>query len=60
MRFPVDKSQESQDNIKDTMIGTIASIISNSAIYEEGTIITTMAYYEDKIKVSARTVGRNG
>ena len=49
-----------QDNIKDTMIGTIASIISNSSLYEEGTIITTMAYYEDKIKVSARTVGRNG
>jgi single-stranded-DNA-specific exonuclease len=49
-----------QENIKDTMIGTIASIISNSQLYEEGTIITTMAYYEDKIKVSARTVGRNG
>ncbi|MCX6750097.1 MAG: DHH family phosphoesterase [Candidatus Pacearchaeota archaeon] len=49
-----------QDNIKDTMIGTIASIISNSSIYEEGTIVVTMAYYEDKIKVSARTVGRNG
>lgn len=49
-----------QDNIKDTMIGTIASIISNSSLYEEGTIITTMAYYEDKIKVSARTVGKNG
>lgn len=49
-----------RDRIKDTMIGTIASIISNSAIYEEGTIITTMAYYENKIKVSARTVGRNG
>lgn len=49
-----------QNNIKDTMIGTIASIISNSAIYEEGTIIVTMAYYEDKIKVSTRTVGRNG
>lgn len=49
-----------QDNIKDTIIGTIASIISNSSLYEEGTIIITMAYYEDKIKVSARTVGRNG
>jgi RecJ-like exonuclease len=49
-----------QDNIKDTMIGTIASIISNSSLYEEGTIIVTMAYYENKIKVSARTVGRNG
>jgi RecJ-like exonuclease len=49
-----------RDRIKDTMIGTIASIISNSAIYEEGTIITTMAYSEDKIKVSARTVGKEG
>jgi RecJ-like exonuclease len=49
-----------RDRIKDTMIGTIASIISNSAIYEEGTIVTTMAYYEDKIKVSARTVGKEG
>ena len=49
-----------QDNIKDTMIGTIASIISNSAIYEEGTIVVTMAYYDDKIKVSTRLVGRTG
>lgn len=49
-----------QENIKDTMIGTIASIISNSSIYEEGTIIVTMAYYEECIKVSARTVGRKG
>jgi RecJ-like exonuclease len=49
-----------QDNVKDTMIGTIASIISNSSIYEEGTVIITMAYYEDKIKISARIVGRNG
>jgi len=49
-----------KDNIKDTIIGTIASILSNSAIYEEGTIITTMAYYDDKIKISSRSVGRNG
>ena len=49
-----------QSNIKDTMIGTITSIISNSQLYEEGTIIATLAYYEDKIKVSARIVGRNG
>jgi len=49
-----------KENIKDTMIGTIASILSNSSIYEEGTIITTMAYYEDKIKVSARSVGKSG
>ncbi len=47
-------------HIKDTMIGTIASILSNSSLYEEGTIIVTMAYYDDKIKVSSRIVGRNG
>ncbi len=46
--------------IKDTIVGTIASILSNSSMYEEGTIITTMAYSDDKIKVSARNVGRNG
>ncbi len=49
-----------RDKIKDTIVGTIASILSNSPMYDEGTIITTMAYYEDKIKVSARSVGRNG
>lgn len=49
-----------KDSIKDTIIGTIASILSNSSLYEEGTIIVTMAYYDDKIKVSARNVGRNG
>jgi RecJ-like exonuclease len=48
------------DNIKDTIIGTIASILSKSPLYEEGTVITTMAYYEDKIKVSVRIAGRNG
>jgi len=46
--------------IKDTIVGTIASILSNSSLYEEGTIITTMAYNGDKIKVSARNVGRIG
>lgn len=49
-----------KDNIKDTIIGTIASILSNSSLYEEGTIIVTMAYYETKIKVSARSVGKSG
>ncbi len=48
------------DNIKDTIIGTIASILSKSPLYKEGTIITTMAYYENKIKVSVRNVGSNG
>ena len=49
-----------ENNIRDTMIGTIASIISNSNIYEEGTTIITMAYNNDKIKVSARNVGKVG
>ncbi len=49
-----------KDKIKDTMAGTIASILSNSALYEEGTIITMMAYYDDKIKISSRNVGRTG
>ncbi len=49
-----------KNHIRDTMIGTIASILSNSSIYEEGTIIITMAYYENKIKVSSRIVGKNG
>ena len=49
-----------KDKIKDTLIGTIASILSNSAEYEEGTIIVTMAYFDDKIKVSSRNVGNTG
>jgi single-stranded-DNA-specific exonuclease len=49
-----------KNNIKDTMAGTVASILSNSSLYENGTIITTMAYYDDKIKVSSRSVGRQG
>ena len=43
-----------KNQIKDTIIGTIASILSNSTLYEEGTIISALAYYEDKIKVSMR------
>ena len=49
-----------ENNIRDTMIGTIASIISNSNLYEEGTVIATMAHNGDKIKVSTRNVGKVG
>lgn len=49
-----------KDNVQDTIIGTVASILSNSSVYEEGTIITTLARYEKKIKVSSRTVGKKG
>jgi len=47
-----------RSNIKDTIIGTIASIISRSPVYEQGTIIIALAYNEDKIKVSARMAGK--
>ena len=47
-----------RDNIQDTIIGTIASILSMSNVYEEGKIIIAMAYNADKIKVSARIAGR--
>lgn len=49
-----------KDKIKDTIIGTITSIISHSPTYEKGTIIIALAYNEDKIKVSARIVGKEG
>jgi single-stranded DNA-specific DHH superfamily exonuclease len=49
-----------KDNVKDTIIGTVTSIISRSPIYDEGTIIIGLAYNHDKIKVSARIAGRNG
>ncbi len=49
-----------KEKIPDTMAGTIASILSNSPTYTEGTVIITMAYYENKIKVSARNAGKCG
>lgn len=49
-----------QDKIKDTIIGTTASIMSHSPLYPEGNVIIAMAYNEDKIKVSARLVGKRG
>lgn len=49
-----------KDEIKDTIIGTVASILSVSSMHEEGTILIAMANSEEKIKVSARVAGRNG
>lgn len=49
-----------QDKIKDTIIGTAASIMSFSPLYPQGTVIVAMAYDKDKIKISARLVGRKG
>jgi len=49
-----------KDQIKDVIVGTICSMLSSSPTYNEGTILIGMAYNEDKIKVSARIVGREG
>jgi single-stranded-DNA-specific exonuclease len=49
-----------KDQIKDVIVGTICSMLSSSNAYKEGTILIGMAYNEDKIKVSARVVGRDG
>jgi RecJ-like exonuclease len=49
-----------RDTIKDTIIGTVTSILSSSLNYEEGTVLIGMAYNKDKIKVSARIVGKDG
>ncbi len=49
-----------KNEIKDTIIGTIASILSNSFLYEKGTTIIAMAYDQNKIKVSSRSVGKSG
>jgi single-stranded DNA-specific DHH superfamily exonuclease len=49
-----------RDKVKDTIIGTVTSIISHSRIYKEGTVIVGMAYSQEKIKISARLCGENG
>jgi RecJ-like exonuclease len=49
-----------KDQIKDTIIGTVTSILSSSLDYESGTVLIGMAYNQNKIKVSARIAGRDG
>jgi len=47
-----------KEEIPDTIIGTITSIIASSFVYPTGTIIVGLAYREDgKIKVSSRVSG---
>lgn len=48
-----------KNNIKDTIIGTTVSIISNSSFYAEETIFIGMAYQNDRIKISLRTKKAN-
>jgi single-stranded DNA-specific DHH superfamily exonuclease len=46
-----------KSQINDVLISVIATILSKSSLYEEGTVIVAMSYTDDKkIKVSARTV----
>jgi len=49
-----------KDQIRDTIIGTVTSILSFSSKYKEGTAILGMSYNESGIKVSLRIVGNNG
>ena len=49
-----------KDRIKDTIIGTVASILSMSKVYDEGTVVVAMSYDKERIKASARIVGRQG
>jgi len=49
-----------KDKIKDTIIGTVASIISHSPSCSRGSVVIALAYNEDKIKVSARLAGSDG
>ena len=47
-----------RNSIKDTMIGTVTSILASSSVYPKGTILVGLAYRDDnKIKVSARLSG---
>ncbi|MEM4703104.1 MAG: DHH family phosphoesterase [Candidatus Pacearchaeota archaeon] len=47
------------ENIKDTIIGTVMSVLAYSSVYPDGTILVGMADRGDKIKVSARIAGKN-
>ncbi len=49
-----------RDKIKDTIIGTVASILSHSPLYPEGLMIVALAYDQERVKVSARLSGRKG
>ena len=49
-----------KDKVKDTIIGTITSILSHSPVYDKETILIGMAYDKEKIKISARSVGKKG
>lgn len=48
-----------ENNIRDTLIGTLGSILCKSNLYEDGTVVVTMAYTIDGgVKISFRVVGK--
>ena len=48
-----------EENIKDTLIGTICSILTNSGVYKEGTILLGLAHtLDNNVKISMRVVGK--
>jgi RecJ-like exonuclease len=48
-----------EGNIKETMIGTITSMVVNSNVYKKGMVLIGMGYsLGDKIKISVRYTGR--
>jgi single-stranded-DNA-specific exonuclease len=51
-----------KEEIKDTMIGTVTSILANSLSYERGTVLVGMSKDAEnkRIKVSARIAGQQG
>jgi len=46
-----------EDNVRDTLIGTLASMISKLNLYDLGTIILSMAHSANETKISLRLVG---
>ena len=48
-----------QDNILGTIAGTLASILSKSGSFEDGTLIMSMAYIDKNIKASLRVCGKD-
>src|SRR3989344_1739765 len=46
-----------KNNIKDTLIGTVNSILCKSGIFSDGSLVVSMAYtLDDNIKISLRSV----
>lgn len=49
-----------REEIKNIIAGTIIDILTNSKIYEEGTVLIIFSYSENDINVLARVVGSKG